>query len=271
MLSATALYSSGPVTPSMRNRPCGSWWPSERHSRAVSTSSSSPTSRSNVVVVGRVVVARDGVGDVGVDVERGRARRPVARALLPADRPPRERGAREAELLRALAREVERHVPPAQRVARGVRRRVGEHRQDEALGVPERVAVVARDRSGPSPRSRAARRARRPGACGRGRSGPPAAARCRPRARRRRAPRTSSRYARCAASRPSQPVCVASAERRDHLVAERRERALARPAVGEELHDAEALPLARSAATVTRPTSGLLSAMTSVPSGPSTM
>ena len=42
LLSATALYSSGPVTPSIRNRPLLSWWPSERHSRAVCTSRSKP-------------------------------------------------------------------------------------------------------------------------------------------------------------------------------------------------------------------------------------
>lgn len=48
LLSATALYSSGPVTPSMRKLPRESWWPSERHMRAVSTSSSTPTSRANV-------------------------------------------------------------------------------------------------------------------------------------------------------------------------------------------------------------------------------
>lgn len=47
LLSAMALYSSGPVTPSIRNRPTASWWPSERHIRAVSTSSSRPMVRSN--------------------------------------------------------------------------------------------------------------------------------------------------------------------------------------------------------------------------------
>ncbi len=47
LLSLMALYSSGPVTPSMRNRPSASWWPRLRHSRAVSTSSSIPISRSN--------------------------------------------------------------------------------------------------------------------------------------------------------------------------------------------------------------------------------
>ena len=127
----------------MRKRPFGSWWPSERHSRAVSTSSSSPTSRSNSSSPVAGLVAGDGVGDVGVDVERGRAGRPVAGALLAADRPPRERGACEPELVRPLAREVERRVPPAERVGGRVRSGVGEHRQDEALGVPERVAVVA--------------------------------------------------------------------------------------------------------------------------------
>ncbi len=47
--SATALYSSGPVTPSRWKTPWLSWWPSDRHSRAVSTSSSTPVSRSKAV------------------------------------------------------------------------------------------------------------------------------------------------------------------------------------------------------------------------------
>ena len=47
LLSAIAVYSSGPVTPSMWNVPAASWWPSERHSRAVATSSSSPAPRAN--------------------------------------------------------------------------------------------------------------------------------------------------------------------------------------------------------------------------------
>ena len=45
------------------------------------------------LVAGRGVVARDGVADVCVDVERRRAGGPVAGALLAADRPPRERRA----------------------------------------------------------------------------------------------------------------------------------------------------------------------------------
>ena len=76
-------------------------------------------------------------------MERRRAGRPVARAFLAADRPPREDGAGEAELSGALAGEVERRVAPAQGVSGRLRSRVGEHRQDEALGVPERVPVVA--------------------------------------------------------------------------------------------------------------------------------
>ena len=61
----------------------------------------------------------------------------------------------------ALEREVERLVAPAQRVGGGVRLGVGEHREHERLGVPERVAVVAgagqalgRDRAALRPRAR---------------------------------------------------------------------------------------------------------------------
>src|SRR5262249_41958582 len=89
------------------------------------------------------LVADDRVGDVAGDVERGRARRPVARALLPADRPPGEDGALEPELRGALAREVERGVTPAQRVAGRLRDEVAQDGEDEALGVPEGVPVVA--------------------------------------------------------------------------------------------------------------------------------
>ena len=49
LLSTSAVYSSGPVTPSMRKQPSASWCPSERQRRAVSTSSSSPGPRSNSV------------------------------------------------------------------------------------------------------------------------------------------------------------------------------------------------------------------------------
>ncbi len=94
-------------------------------------------------VLGGVQVADDGVGDVGVDVERGGPRRPVARALLAADRPPRERGPGQAEIGRALLGQRQHQVPPAQGVARGGRLGVGEHGQHEGLGIPERVPVVA--------------------------------------------------------------------------------------------------------------------------------
>ena len=102
-----------------------------------------PRPARELVVVGRVQVAQHGVGDVGVDVEGGRAGRPVRRALVAADRPPRERGAVEAQLARALGGEVERRVAPVERIADGRGGGVGEHGQHEALGVPEDVPVVA--------------------------------------------------------------------------------------------------------------------------------
>jgi hypothetical protein len=94
------------------------------------------------VAAGRLV-ADDSVGDVGVDVERRGAGGPVARALLSADRPPRERRAPQAQLPGALLGEIERQASPAQRVCHDVRSGVGQHRQDKRLGVPERVALVA--------------------------------------------------------------------------------------------------------------------------------
>jgi hypothetical protein len=95
------------------------------------------------LVLGDREIAADGLGDVGVDVERRGTGRPVARALLAADRPPRERSAAQAELVGAGLREVHRRMAPAQGVGRGVGRRVGQRGQDEDLLVPERVAVVA--------------------------------------------------------------------------------------------------------------------------------
>ena len=62
---------------------------------------------------------------------------------MAADRPPGKGGAAQAQLSCPFAREVERGVPPAERVGGRFRRGVGEHREDEALGVPEGVAVVA--------------------------------------------------------------------------------------------------------------------------------
>ena len=97
-----------------------------------------------VRVVDRILVAGDRVGDVGVDVEGRRSRRPVRGALLPGDRPPGEGGAAQAELLRAGAREVEDRVAPREGVADRVRRRIREDGQDERVRVPEGVTVVAR-------------------------------------------------------------------------------------------------------------------------------
>src|SRR5262249_56996310 len=53
-----------------------------------------------LLIAGRVDVADHRVGDVRVDVEGGGAGRPVARALLAGDRPPREGGALETTLAR---------------------------------------------------------------------------------------------------------------------------------------------------------------------------
>ena len=167
-----------------------SWCPSDRHSRAVSISSSMPGPALERLVTGGVDVAHDGVGDVGVDVERGRAGRPVARALLAGDRPPRERGPGQPELRGPLLGQRQRAVPPAQRARGRVRRGDVEHRQHERLGVPERVPVVAgagqalgRDRPVLAARARPAGR-------GTARTAPPAAPRCRRRPPRPTRPRT---------------------------------------------------------------------------------
>ena len=97
-----------------------------------------------LVVSGGGLVPDDGIRDVGADVERRRARRPVSGALVPTNRPPGERRACEPELCRPLAGEIERRVPPAERVGRGARSGVREHGKHEPLGVPERVTVVPR-------------------------------------------------------------------------------------------------------------------------------
>jgi hypothetical protein len=116
-----------------------------RHDAASSVLTPSETDLAlEPLVSGGVDVPHHGVGDVGVDVERRGARRPVAGALLPADRPPRERGARQPELIGAFPRQAQRHVPPGEGVGRGRRMRVGQHRQHERLGVPEGVPVVPR-------------------------------------------------------------------------------------------------------------------------------
>ncbi len=95
------------------------------------------------LIAGHDAVALEGHRDVGVDVPGRGAGRPVGRALLPADGPPREGGTLEAELGRPLLGEVQRRGPPPQCVGYRMRQRVGQHRQHETLGVPEGVAVVA--------------------------------------------------------------------------------------------------------------------------------
>ena len=97
-----------------------------------------------VLVAGGPRVATGGVGHRRVHVEGGRARRPVARALLAADRAPRERRPGAVDHPRPLLREVQHRLAPAQRVGGRLGGRVGEGRQDERLHVPERVPVVSR-------------------------------------------------------------------------------------------------------------------------------
>ena len=91
------------------------------------------------VVAGRGPIADDRVGYIGVDVNGGRAGRPIPRGWLAADSAPGEGGAVEPEYLRVCAGEIERGVAPPERVARGVRDGVRQGLQDERLGVPKSV------------------------------------------------------------------------------------------------------------------------------------
>jgi hypothetical protein len=95
------------------------------------------------LVTGDRPVAGHRGGDVGVDVERGRAGRPVAGALLAMDGAPGERGAAQPQGGGPLLGQVQGGVPPAQGVGGGLRLGVGQHRQHVGLGVPEGVPVVA--------------------------------------------------------------------------------------------------------------------------------
>ncbi len=193
-----------------------------------------------LLVVGRVLVPDHRVGDVGIDVERRRARRPVARALLAADRPPGERRPPQPELAGALARRIQGRMPPAEGVGGGLRRRVGEHRQHVRLAVPEGVPVIARPRQ----------------ALGRDR--PPLAARPRlQRVKEREPDRLLQLGVAVEADVGAPPEVVQVApligqqtvpagvrglcERGRDLVADGGHRALARPAVGEELDDPQPL------------------------------
>ena len=99
-----------------------------------------------LVVPGGVVVAQDRVGDRGVDVEGGRARGPVAGALVAGDGPPREGRPGEAEVRSPVPRRRQGRVAPVEGVGGGPGDGEDEDRQHEDLGVPERMAVVARAR-----------------------------------------------------------------------------------------------------------------------------
>src|SRR5690606_1470592 len=118
----------------MRNTPSTSWWPRLRHSRAVCTRMSRPISRSNCSswVASRYRRTASEMSALTWNA-----------AVPAADRPPGEPRALQPGLRGPLARQRQRQVPPGERVRRGAREGVGQHGQDERLGVPERVAVVA--------------------------------------------------------------------------------------------------------------------------------
>ena len=94
-------------------------------------------------VLGRGVVAADCIGDVRTDVEGGGYRRPVARAFLAGDRAPGKGCACESEQPGPFPGEAEGRVAPVQGISGGLRCRVGQDGQDEGLGVPEGMPVVA--------------------------------------------------------------------------------------------------------------------------------
>ena len=96
-----------------------------------------------LLVPGGVDVVDDRVRDVRVDVKRSGAGWPVPGALLAVDGPPWERRAPQSQVAGAFAGHGQYRMAPAQDVRGGRRLRVGQHRQDVRLGVPERVPVVA--------------------------------------------------------------------------------------------------------------------------------
>ena len=231
----------------------------------------SPTSRSNSLVAGRLHVAR---------APRRRCRRrcgtrrcrPASTPSTPGrDRAPREGRAGEAERAGPLPGRVEGGVPPAQRVGHRRGLGVGQHRQHEHLGVPERVPVVARARSGPWPAI--GRRSARAPACSTWNSpnrtacctsGSPSTSHVGGR------PRTRPGTPAARASSPSQPVKRRGGQRGVDLVAQRRQRAPAGPAVGEELDHRSFSPGLSTHATVVRAQSSCASVVTSCAPGPST-
>jgi hypothetical protein len=94
------------------------------------------------VVPGDRDVTDDRVGDVCGDVKGGGPGRPVRRALGPADGAPRKHGPSESKLAGTLGGHRQGAMAPPKRMRDGLRGSVGQHRQDEGLGVPKRVAVV---------------------------------------------------------------------------------------------------------------------------------
>lgn len=81
--------------------------------------------------------------DVGVHVPGCGAGRPIGRAFLSANRPPRERRTLQVEQFGPLLGQIEYGSAPAQRVGGRIGFGVGQHRQHETFGVPEGVAVIA--------------------------------------------------------------------------------------------------------------------------------
>ncbi len=258
LLSAIALYSSGPVTPSIRNVPVPSWWPERAPQPGGLPPAVEPGLPLELLVAGGVHVADGRVGDVRVDVERGGAGRPVAGALLAADGAPREGGAAQAELagpLRGAGRVLCRQRS-AWAAASG--HGVGQHRQHERLGVPERVAVVAGPgqalgRDGPA-------------------LGPGAGLQHVEQAEPDRLldllvavefhvgpAQKSSRYARCSAHRRVPAGLPGRGQRACHLVAQGGPGAGAGPAVADELHQPQRLAGSSRPLTVSRARSGRLS------------
>ena len=85
-----------------------------------------------------------GTGDICVDMESGRSCRPVTGTFLPLDGAPRERRAVEPQLPGPLDRQRQRAMAPPEGVGGRIRCGVGQHRQHEGLGIPERVPVIPR-------------------------------------------------------------------------------------------------------------------------------
>ena len=267
LLSAIALYSSGPVTPSIRNGPARRG--GRANARAARLDEQLQTDlRSKTASPSRPGTARP----------RRRCRRrcgtpPCRPASIPSTpgrgscaRGRRHRRGRAGPRARVRGRASS---GASEGVGGRPRRGVGQHGQDEALAVPERVAVVAR-----AGQTLGADRALLGAGAG--------------------LERVEEREADCLlqlgvpvqldiGARPevvevgalrfeqAVPAGVPRlGQRGDGQISDRRQRAPARRAVRQELHDPQLLSRGRSAAIVTRPTSGAVSVDVSVLLGPST-